>query len=78
MESIDEETEQWERLMDVLGLRVRNIDDPDEKVRLLKKKAMTASHRLDDIKASVRAWNEVLEVLPGDIETLDALASSSR
>ncbi len=74
MESIDEEGEQWERLLDVLTMRARAVEEPEEKAVLLKKKAMICAHRLEDHKGAVRAWYEVLDALPGDEEALEALA----
>ncbi|MCK9460931.1 MAG: hypothetical protein M0R80_14935 [Proteobacteria bacterium] len=73
MESIDEESEQWGRLMETLTLRSRATGDPDEKVTILRKRAVTAAHRLEDDKLAVRCWRDVLSAAPGDVEALDAL-----
>ena len=74
MESIDEESEQWERLLETLSMRARAADDPGEKAQILKKRAITCAHRLGDNRGAVRGWHEVLGILPGDEEALEALA----
>jgi len=74
MESIDEEAEQWNRLVEVLSMRARATEDAEEKAGYLRKRALTAAHRMANLKAAIKAWHEVLQVLPGDLEALDTLA----
>jgi golgin subfamily B member 1 len=74
MESIDEEGEQWSRLLEVLTLRTRAAADKDDKLEVLRRKAHVATHRIGDAKIAVRAWIEVLDASPQDVEALDSLA----
>ncbi|MDD5306976.1 MAG: hypothetical protein PHU25_06595 [Deltaproteobacteria bacterium] len=78
MEAIDEESENWKRLVDVLDFRAKAAADLELKSVLLRKKAVVAAHRLQDAPRAARAWHEVLDAIPGDIEALDALVDLHR
>ncbi|MBN2530130.1 MAG: tetratricopeptide repeat protein [Deltaproteobacteria bacterium] len=71
MEAVDEESENWERLVETLNLKARVTKDKADKVAAYKKVATIASARMEDGVLSLKAWNKVLEVDPADDEALD-------
>lgn len=75
MEVIDEEAQNWQRLIETLNLKARVIKDNDSKVLAYKKVASISSARLSDTGLTLKAWNKVLDIAPSDEEALDASSS---
>ncbi|MBN2341906.1 MAG: tetratricopeptide repeat protein, partial [Deltaproteobacteria bacterium] len=71
MEGVDEEAENWERLVETLNLKGRVTKEPEGKIAAYKKVATIASVRLTDTGLALKAWNKVLEVDPADVVALD-------
>jgi tetratricopeptide (TPR) repeat protein len=75
MASIDEEAGQWARLLSVLDMQVQAADEPALKASVLRRKAEVAAQELLDPRVAIKAWREVLCLLPGDQEAFDSLAA---
>ncbi|MCU0661761.1 MAG: hypothetical protein MUC50_05480 [Myxococcota bacterium] len=74
MERIDAAGAKWERLLAVLDMRVQAIDDPALKTEKLRRKAHVAAVELSDTRVAIKAWREVLSLIPGDQIALESLA----
>ncbi|MCK9522042.1 MAG: hypothetical protein M0R76_03225 [Proteobacteria bacterium] len=74
IESIDIEVEDWVHLSDTLTRMVALQSVAENKVDILKRLADVALLRLNDTKAGIRAWRQVLDLDKNDEPALEALS----
>ncbi len=73
LERINEEQQDWSRLIEILDARAKKSIDADARAEFIRKKANIHMNQLDDSRGAILAWNELLDVAGGDIEALDTL-----
>jgi tetratricopeptide (TPR) repeat protein len=71
--SIDEAEEQWQRLLGLLEIRARFSGSTEERVELIRKRAVVALEKVNDNRAAIKAFSEILAVSPNDIPAMTAL-----
>ncbi|MEM1030167.1 MAG: tetratricopeptide repeat protein [Myxococcota bacterium] len=63
----------WETLVGVLRRKAENATSDEERASTLRRLGSIRGDMLEDPDAAVRVYEEALEVMPSDLETLDAL-----
>lgn len=69
---------EWRELTDILDSQIRVSDDPDVKIPLYKRLGRIWGEHLSRERNALECWLAVLELDPGDVEALRALAANYR
>jgi golgin subfamily B member 1 len=57
----------------VLRESAEHADDPDDRIRLLRKLAVVLEERASDAEGAFETWRQVLDLVPEDLEALDRM-----
>lgn len=68
LETIYEQREDWQKLVEALEILAEATDDPDQKVALLRKMASTASNQLGSSEAAIDAQARAVKADPGNAD----------
>ncbi len=66
-------TEQWRKLAAVYEGLLTTAEDPEDRVELLKKLALLRETVIEDSGAAAQSYQEILDLLPDDLEALQEL-----
>ena len=73
LESLYEQTEDWQALCDNYGIKLQHAPSDDERREILRKMAVIQEQKLDAKDDAVQNYMQILDIFPQDEETLDAL-----
>jgi tetratricopeptide (TPR) repeat protein len=73
LETLYQNTERWENLLEVLRNKVENILDEDQKKQLFFKMATIHDEMMGNPDEAVKAYKEILNINPSDLAALKAL-----
>lgn len=68
LETIYEQREEWQKLVDALEILAETTDDPDQKVELLRKMAFTASNQLGSAEGAIEAQARAVKANPANAD----------
>jgi tetratricopeptide (TPR) repeat protein len=75
---LHEQAGEWRELTEVLDNQIRATDAPEGKIPLYKRLGRIWGEKLSRERNSLECWQRVLEIDPGDVEALRAIAENYR
>ena len=75
---LHEQAEEWREITEVLDSQIRAIDDPVARIPVYKRLGRVWGEKLGRERNALECWQKVVEIDPGDVEALQAIANNYR
>ncbi len=75
---LHEQAEEWRELTEVLDSQIRATDDPEARIPAYKRLGHVWGEKLARERNALECWKKVIEINPGDVEALQAIAANYR
>jgi tetratricopeptide (TPR) repeat protein len=75
---LHEQTEDWRELTEVLDSQIRATEDPVARIPVYKRLGRVWGEKLGRERNALECWQKVVEIDPGDVEALRAIADNYR
>ena len=75
---LHEQADEWRELTEVLDSQIRATEDPEARIPVYKRLGRIWGEKLGRERNALECWQKVLEIDPGDVEALRAIADNYR
>ena len=75
---LHEQAEEWRELTEVLDSQIRATEDPAARIPAYKRLGHVWGEKLSRERNALECWKKVIEINPGDVEALQAIAANYR
>ncbi len=75
---LHEQAEEWRELTEVLDSQIRATEDPVARIPVYKRLGRVWGEKLGRERNALECWQQVVEIDPGDVEALRAIADNYR
>ena len=75
---LHEQAEEWRELTEVLDSQIRATEDPEARIPAYKRLGHVWGEKLGRERNALECWKKVIEINPGDVEALQAIAANYR
>jgi tetratricopeptide (TPR) repeat protein len=75
---LHEQAEEWRELTEVLDSQIRATEEPEARIPVYKRLGRVWGEKLGRERNALECWQKVVEIDPGDVEALRAIADNYR